>query len=207
MANSLDTPRAPALPIPPETYTRGAFDQSNNVTRLFFNRLTTTLIDLLGTGNGGKYLYAPRGVFYSTTDQTASSANTGYPVEFEVTSVSSGVTIGGNDDTRVTVDADGVYNFQVTLQLEQNNSSAATVWVWAIINGSNQVYSGQKNTVAGSTNATAHWNLSLNLTANQYVEVYWATSDTQLNLHTETASTPHPGIPAAVVSVSFVSNT
>jgi hypothetical protein len=207
MANSLDTPRPPALPIPPETYTRGAFDQSNNVTRLFFNRLTTTLIDLLGTGNGGKYLYAPRGVFDSTTDQTASSANTGYPVEFEVTSVSSGVAVGGGDDTRVTVDADGVYNFQVTLQLEQNNSSAATVWVWARVDGADQVYSGQKNTIAGSTNATAHWNLSLNLTASQYVEVYWATSDTQLNLHTETASAPHPGIPAAVVSVSFVSNT
>ena len=207
MANSLDTPRAPALPIPPETYTRTVFDRSNNVTRLFFNRLTTTLIDLLGTSNGGKYLYMPRGVFYSTTDQAASSANTGYPVEFEVTSVSSGVIVGGSDDTRVTVDADGVYNFQVTLQLEQNNSSAATTYVWARVNGSDQVYSGQKNTIAGSTNATAHWNFSLNLTASQYVEVYWSTSDTQLNLHTETASTPHPGVPAAVVSVSFVSNT
>jgi len=207
MTNILNTPKAPALPIPPETYTRGAFDQSNNVTRLFFNRLTTTLTDLIGTSNGGKYLYAPRGVFYSSTDQTASSANTGYPVEFEVTSVSSGVTVGGSDDTRITVDADGVYNFQVTLQLEQNNSSAATVWVWAKVDGADQVYSGQKSTVAGSTNATAHWNFSIELTRGQYVEVYWATSDTQLNLHTETASTPHPGIPAAVVSVSFVSNT
>ena len=184
MANSLDTPRPPALPIPPETYTRGAFDQSNNVTRLFFNRLTTTLTDLLSTNNGGKYLYAPRGVFYSTTDQTASSANTGYPVEFEVTSVSSGVTIGGNDDTRVTVDADGVYNFQVTLQLEHNNSSATTVWIWANKNGTDQPYGGQKTTIRGNDDFFVQWSFSIELAASQYVEVYWATSDTQLNLHT-----------------------
>lgn len=207
MPGGLDTPRPPALPLPPETYTRASFDRTNNVLRLFFNRLTTTIIDLLNTAEGGKYLYMPRGVFFSKADQTASSANTGYPVEFEFTSVSGGISVGGSDNTRITVTANGVYNFQTTLQKEQNDSSAATVWVWARVDGSDQVYTGHKNTVAGNTNATVYWNFSLALSASQYVEVYWATSSTQLNLHTEAASTPHPGIPSTAVAVSFVSNT
>lgn len=206
MANQIDRPESPAIPLPPAEYERLYMDQKDNVFRLFFNRLVSTISALLSTDDGGKVLYMPRGLFYSTADQTAALADTGYPVEFENTYLGNGVSIAGADDTQITVSADGVYNFQVTLQLEHNNASAASLWTWINKNGTDQAYGGQKNTIKGNDDTAVHWNFSIDLTAGQYIEMYWATSDTDLNLHTEAATSPHPGLPSAVVSVSFVSN-
>ena len=41
MANEIDNVEPPALPLPTEEYDRPAADQSNNVLRLFFNRLAS----------------------------------------------------------------------------------------------------------------------------------------------------------------------
>ena len=206
MANEINRIEPPAIPLATEEYDRPFMDQFSNVFRLFFNRLNNVVSTITSTDDGGKFLYMPRGLFYSTVDQTATLTNTGYPVEFENTYIGNGVSIGGTDDTRLTVTDDGVYNFQVTLQLEHNNSSSATLWTWINKNGTDQPYGGQKNTIKGNDDIAVHWNFSIDLTAGQYIEMYWATSDTQLNLHTEAATAPHPGLPSTVVAVSFVSN-
>jgi hypothetical protein len=80
------------------------------------------------------------------------------------------------------------------------------LWTWINKNGTDQPYGGQKNTIKGNDDTAVHWNFSIDLTAGQYIEMYWATDDTDLNLHTEAATAPHPGLPSAVVAVSFVSN-
>ena len=206
MPNEIDKVATPALPLAPEGYERPYMDQNSSVLRLFFNRLVNSLNTLLSTDDGGKVLYMPRGLFYSTTDQNAALVNTGYPVEFENTYIGNGVSIAGADDSRITVSADGVYNFQVTLQIEHNNSSEVTLWTWINKNGTDQPYGGQKVTIKGNGDDATYWNFSIDLTAGQYIEMYWATDDTGLNLHTEAATTPHPGIPSAVVAVSFISN-
>lgn len=206
MANEIDNVEPPALPLPTEEYNRPAADQSNNVLRLFFNRLTSTLNTLLSTDDGGKYLYMPRGLFYSTTAQTAALVNTGYPVEFENTYIGNGVSIAGVDSTRITVSADGVYNFQVTLMTDHTNSSDVTVWTWINKNGSDVAYGAKKQTIKGNSDQPIYWNFSIDVESGQYIEMYWATDDTALSLHTEAATPPHQGIPSAVVAVSFVSN-
>lgn len=206
MSNRIERPQPPALPQPPADYNRGYKDQFNNVLRLFFRRLTATLNDLLSTEDGGRYLYMPRGVFYSTTDQTAAATNTGYPVEFENTYLGNGVSVGGTNDTRITVTADGVYNFQVTLQTNQTSASDTTVFTWIDKNGTDVPYGGQKQTIKGSSVHAVFWNFSIDLLAGQYVEMYWATDDINLNLHTEAATPPRPGVPSAIVAVSFASN-
>jgi len=206
MANEIDNVEPPALPLPTEEYNRPAADQSNNVLRLFFNRLTSTLNTLLSTDDGGKYLYMPRGLFYSTTAQTAALVDTGYPAEFENTYIGNGVSIAGVDSTRITVSADGVYNFQVTLMTEHTNSSDVTVWTWINKNGSDVAYGAKKQTIKGNSDQPIYWNFSIDVESGQYIEMYWATDDTALSLHTEAATPPHQGIPSAVVAVSFVSN-
>jgi hypothetical protein len=206
MANQIEKTEPPALPLAPDEYERSFTDQGNNVLRLFFNRLVNNVNSILNTDDGGKFLYMPRGLFYSTVDQTAALANTGYPVEFENSYLWNSVSIEGTNKTRITVTADGIYNFQVTLQLEHNNSSAVTLWTWINKNGTDVPYGGQKNTIKGNDDTAVHWNFSIDLTAGQYIEMYWATSDIQLNLHTEAATAPHPGLPSSVVAVSFVSN-
>jgi len=80
------------------------------------------------------------------------------------------------------------------------------LWTWINKNGTDQPYGGQKNTIKGNDEVAVHWNFSIDLTAGQYIEMYWATDDVQLNLHTEAATAPHPGLPSTVVAVSFISN-
>lgn len=206
MANELDRPEPPAIPLASAGYARANMDQKDNVFRLFFNRLTSTLGALLSTDDGGKFLYMPRGLFYSTVDQAAVATSTGYPVEFENTYIGNGVSIGGADDTRITVSADGIYNFQVTLQTQHTNSSDVTIWTWINKDGTDVPYGAQKQTAKGNGDKAVYWNFSIDLTAEQYIEMYWATDDTALSLHTEAATAPHPGVPSAIVAVSFVSN-
>lgn len=206
MANEIEKIEPPALPLATGTYSRQYQDQTNSILRLFFNRITSLVRALLSTNDGGRFLYFPRGLFYSTTNQTAAVVNTGYPVEFENTYIGNGVSIGGADNTRITVSADGIYNFQVTLGMQHTNSSDVTVWTWINKNGTDVPYGGQKQAIKGNQDKALYWNFSIDLTTGQYIEMYWAVSDTTATLHTEAATTPHPGVPSAIVAVSFVSN-
>ena len=204
MANQLDRPEPPALPLAPPAYNRPFVDQNSNVLRLFFNRLMSSINALLSLDNGGRFLYMPRGLFYSTTDQTAAVVNTGYPVEFENTYLGNGVSIVS--DTRITATASGFYNFQVTLQTDHVGGSDSTITTWINKNGTDVPYGGQQQTVKGNSIHAVFWNFSIDLTVGQYIEMYWATDDTSLTLDTQPAASPHPGIPSAIVAVSFVSN-
>ena len=206
MANEIERAEPPALPLAPEEYRRPFMDQNSNVLRLFFNRIVNSLNTLLSTDDGGKFLYMPRGLFYSTTDQAAVATNTGYPVEFENTYIGNGISIGGTDDTRITVTDDGIYNFQVTLQTAHTNSSDVKITTWINKNGTDVAYGGQEQTIKGNSNQPVFWNFSIDLTAGQYIEMYWATADLSLSLDSTAPTSPHPGIPSAVVAVSFVSN-
>jgi len=206
VANEINKAAPPALPLHREEFERSFFDQFNNILRLFFNRLTGTLDSLLSTTQGGRFLYMPNALFYSTTDQTAAATNTGYAVAFENTYLANGIEINGGSSTQVTVSADGVYNFQITLQTAHTNSSAVQIWTWISKNGTPVTYGGQQQTIVGNANQPVFWNFSIDLTAGQYIEMYWATADLALSLDSTAPTSPHPGIPSAIVAVSFVSN-
>lgn len=205
MANELDRPAAPALPLAPEGYERPYMDQNSNVLRLFFNRLVNAFDTLISTDDGGRFLYMPRGSFYSTQDQLAASTSTGYGVTFNSTHHSDGITLSNN--SRINVTHAGTYQFSVTLQIEHNNSSEATVTVWEKRNGTTDTpYSGHLFDVKGNDFYVVNWVFTRHLEANDYIEVYWATTDTQLNLHSEAATALHPGVASATIDVTFGSN-
>ena len=206
MANEINKTEPPALPLAPEQYQRPYMDQNSNVLRLFFNRLVNTVNTIVSTDDGGKFIYMPRGLFYSTTNQTAAVVNTGYPVEFENTYIGNGISVAGVDNTRITVSADGMYNFQVTMQTKHTNSSDAAVITWINKSGTAVPYGGQVQTVKGNATRALYWNFSIDMLADDYIEMYWATDDTTLSLYTEAATALHPGIPSTIVAVSFVSN-
>ena len=205
MANEVDNVEPPALPLATNDYNRAASDEYNNILRIFFNRLSSTVNNLLDpTNNGGKFIHFPRAEFYSTADQSAGSINTGVAVTFNVTSWSSSITLSNN--SRINVTNSGTYFFDVTLQVENNNSSDTAVTVWQQKNGATIAYSGRRFDIIGSDDDVISLSFAYKLAAGDYIETYWATSNTSLNLHTETASSPHPGIPAAALSVAFQSN-
>lgn len=204
MANELERVAPPVIPYAQPEYDAVTQVQTNSILRLFFNRLLSQIDALLSKEDGGKALYFPRALVYSTTTQTAAEVDTGYALELENTYIDNGVRI--ENDTQMHVSADGVYNFQVTMQFTQTNSSAAQVYTWISKNGVDVPYGGQATTLTGSNNQSIHWNFSIDLLADGYITMYWATSDTAVSLTSVAPTAPHPGIPSAVVAVTYVSN-
>ena len=205
MANEIDQVEPPALPLAPDGYDRPFVDQQSNVLRLFFRRLTNIVTTLTSTEDGGRFLYMPRGSFYSTVDQTAAMASTGYAVTFNSTHHTDSITLSNN--SRINVTHAGTYQFSITLQIEHNNSSEATVTVWEKLNGTTDTpYSGHLFDVKGNDYYVVNWVFTRHLEADDYIEIYWATTDTQLNLHAEAASALHPGVASATVDVTFGTN-
>lgn len=88
----LDSPAVPALPIPQEAYNRPWAASTHNVLRLYFNLLSSALGRLFGPF-GGRFLNAPNGSFYDTTDQYDGATSIPYAVRFNSTAYSNGISI------------------------------------------------------------------------------------------------------------------
>ena len=143
----LEHPAAPNLPLAGAEYTRQYQDQFANVLRLYFNRLNNNLLNLFGS-NGGQFIDCPNGLFFDLGTYSPAAINTGYPLEFKATYLSNAVHIV--DNTKITVDIAGVYNFQYSSAVTSTNASLKTVWVWIRRNGTDVGYSTNEYTVSGS---------------------------------------------------------
>jgi hypothetical protein len=199
--------RAPSLPQPTDIYDRQRSSIFNDALRLYFNRLDgdlTALSDTLGAAQ----LNVPTALYYDTTSQTAAVINTAYKLKFGNTYFQNGITISGTGGTTFTVDRPGIYNFQFSGQLWSNSASQKEAQVWIRKNGTDIGYSGRAYTIDMNTgHLDAVWNFNIDLAAGGYIELMWATNNTDLYFDPEAASSPYPGIPSAVVAVNFISNT
>ena len=174
-----------------------------SVLRLFFNQLGNAFVSLLGP-NGGRFLDRPNGLFFHTGTQTLVSANTGYPVQFNTTYLSNAVSVASG--SRITVVHGGVYNFQYRGCAESTSSSAKQVFLWIVRDGTAIGYSANPYTLSGNgTFGEISWSFNIDLQAGGYIQLYWAADSTDVALTTEAAASPHPGIPASVCAVQFVS--
>jgi len=195
----------PALPIADGSIDKRYINSQNNVLRLYFGRISNAINSVTGH-LGGRFLDQANALFYSIVDQTAATTNTGYPIQFENTYLNHGVTINGGSSTQITVEYSGIYNFQFTGSVYSNSASPKNVYLWIRRNGTDIGYSTKQHVLSGSGDAVpVTWNFNIDMTAGQYLEMMWATSDTTAILEAAAPSSPHPGIPSAVMAVSLVS--
>ena len=195
---------APNLPVAREDYTRLYQEQFNNILRLYFNQLDNNVNAVIGV-NGGQFVDCPNGLFFDLGTYSPAAINTGYPLEFKATYLSNAVHIV--DDTKITVDIAGVYNFQYSSAVTSTNASLKTVWVWIRRNGTDVGYSTNEYTVSGSgTDTIISWQFNIDLDVGEYIEMMWGADSTNVQIATTppTPPAPHPGIPANVVAVNFV---
>lgn len=90
--SKLSKPQTPALPFALLEYARRFFDDYSTVLRLYFNQITATFENLLGT-RGGKYLNFPYGAFQDDTDQADGALNVAYYLRYSTTDYSNGVSV------------------------------------------------------------------------------------------------------------------
>jgi len=198
--------KAPALPFQGKVYDDRAQNELSRALRPYFNRLDTDL-GVLSNPLGAANLNRPTALYYSTTDQTAAVADTAYAISFENTYFENGMTINGGSSTQITVERPGIYNFQFSGQLFSANSSLKTAQIWIRRDGTDIGYSAHAYTdTTNNGYLEVNWNFNIDLDADGYIEIMWATTDTGLRFDSVAPSAPYPGIPSVVMAVNFISN-
>jgi hypothetical protein len=194
----MTTPRgvvAPNLPVAPATWDQRFQDQFANVLRLYFNQISNRI-----------NAPTPHASYFDTTTQpnpVADAVNL-----FTYNSVVSDYEVTrGTPTSKIIVANTGVYNFQFSAQLDKTGGSASAVYIWPRVNGVNLPDSATKIVIDGPNNEiVAAWNFVLVLKANDYFELAWESSDTNVVIPYVTATGNIPAIPSIILSVVWVSN-
>ncbi len=185
----------PSLPVAPVSYEQRYQDQYSNVMRLYLNQVSNAV-------NAPR----PYGSFYSNVDQTNPVANAVNLMTYNQTVDFFNVSIGAIN-SRVYVAEEAIYNIQFSAQLDKSGGSASAVYIWLRLNGQNVANSATKVTIDGpNSEIVAAWNFVLPLAENDYFELAWQSSDTNVFLAEEPALGNVPEIPSVILTVTWVSN-
>jgi len=170
-------------------------DQYSNVMRLYLNQVSNAV-------NAPR----PYGSFYSSQDQTNPVSNAVNLMTLNNTVDSFNVSVGAIN-SRVYVAEEAIYNIQFSAQLDKSGGSASSVYIWLRVNGVNVAHSATKVVIDGpNSEIVAAWNFVTPLAENDYFEIAWSSSDTDLFLAEEPATGSVPEIPSVILTVTWVSN-
>jgi hypothetical protein len=200
---------APNLPLATPEYSQQYVDQLTNVLRLYFNRLDA-LLGQFNTSSGGAGIRLPYGAFSSYTTQST-TANTATLLTLSNTDFSNDVTLATG--SKITAANAGIYNLQFSVQIENLDVAPQDAYIWLKQNGTDIVGStgvlgmpARKNP-ADPFHDIKGWNYFLSMNANDYVQIYWSTTNANVTIPTYAASgTPtKPSTASVVATLSFVS--
>lgn len=152
----------------------------------------------------------PYGGFQDNTDQSAASTTTAYAITFDTTDFSNGVTL--SNSSRINFKNAGIYNIQFSVQLANDDSQIQDVDIWLRKNGTNIANTNSRFSVDSKHGSVkghviAALNFFVEVAANDYIELMWATSSTLVIIeHIPTQTTPdRPATPSAVLTASYAS--
>jgi hypothetical protein len=198
----------PRLPAAPNEYDAQFIEQYSNILRLYFNQLDGLTGALIGE-SGGRYLRLPYGAFSSGVDQTT-TANTATLMTLDTTDFSNDVSISSS---KITVANAGIYNLQFSVQLENTDNAPQDVYIWLKQNGvditgsTGKVGMPARKGVGDPFHAIYGWNYFVSMTAGQYIEIYWSTTNAAVTIqfYPASASPTKPSTQSVVATLSFVS--
>jgi hypothetical protein len=147
------------------------------------------------------------GSFYDTTNQLNPTASIARAININSTEISSGVSIQSGN--RITVDHDGIYNIQFSLQLTKSDNGNDDADIWLRYNGVDVPNSNGIVTVIGNSGkAITAWNFVQTMTASSYCQIYWSSATTALTIYAVgTQSNPiRPAVPSIIVTVDKISS-
>lgn len=192
VARGISTPNLPVAPI---QYEQRYQDQFSNVLRLFFRQVANRVNSPTAHAS-----------YFDTTTQPNPVANAVNLFTYNSVVTQQAIT-RGNPTSKVYVAQTGIYNFQFSAQLDKTGGSASAVYIWPRINGENLPDSATKIVIDGPNNEiVAAWNFVLVLQANDYFELAWQSSDTNVVIPYVTATGNIPAIPSIILTVVWVSN-
>ena len=206
--NLLEKIAAPNLPLATRNYDRRYIDQLNNILRLYFNQLDKILGQLKASNQAATikvpYLAVSDSVSHTVT------ANTANAMTFNTVDYSNNCSLVSN--SRFTVTYAGIYNLQFSTQFQNSDTQLHDVSIWLRKNGTD---------IAGSTgfisvpnrhggvngHAIVGWNFYVSLAANDYIQLYWSTTNAAVTIQAYAAGTSptRPTTASNVATLTFVS--
>ena len=185
----------PNLPIAPVDYQQRYQDQLGNVLRLFFSQVANRVNSPTAHAS-----------YFDTTTQPNPVADAVNLFTYNSV-VSEQAVTRGVPTSKIYVAQTGIYNFQFSAQLDKTGGAASAVYIWPRINGVNLPDSATKIVIDGPNNEiVAAWNFVLVLQANDYFELAWQSSDTNVVIPYVAATGNIPAIPSIILTVVWVSN-
>ena len=141
------------------------------------------------------------GSFYDTTTQVATVINTATAITFNTTDLSQGVFL--STTSRVMVDTEGIYDYQISIQLDKTSGGTAEFYIWFRLNGVDVTDSASQIRLQGNNaEIFSSLNYFFDLKSGDYVEIMFSVTDVSVQVAATAAAAPHPGIPSIILTVS-----
>lgn len=184
----------------------GAVGNHYHLTSAQLNGLTSGASTTLHTHPAG----INYGEFSSTQTQTPAAVNTPQIVTLNTTGLANNLTLSSN---RITVPTAGRYNVAFSLQATNSDTQIHDLDIWFRINGSDVPNSASISSVQSSHGGQPGYkvvaaNFFMPFAANDYLELWWASNSTQLQLNYLPAITTPFTSPAAlsvIVTLNYFS--
>jgi hypothetical protein len=194
------------------TGTTGYLDGAINLlaNRTSSNNFTANTVSV-GTGSNNITLNGTTGYitynrtfgsFTSNATQTSAGANTVNYMTLNNTEDSNGVSIVSN--SQITIARTGRYDIQFSAELAHDTNQTANVEIWLTKNGNAVANTNTILTLTKDEKAIAAWDWLVNAnTANDYFQIAWASSDTNVEIiATDAANTiANVAAPSVIVTV------
>jgi hypothetical protein len=148
------------------------------------------------------------GSFWDTTTQTAAAINTAYPITLNSTdAANNGVSVASS--SRVTFGYTGVYSITFSIQFTNTSTQNGATQIWLKKNGTNLTDTNSHYDVPDKQGSSFSSeiltvNFVLSLTANDYIQVYWQTASTSVQIETLAASSNYPRTPSVILTAAQV---
>lgn len=142
------------------------------------------------------------GSFSDTTDQTAAATNTAYPITFNTTISSNGVSIG-SPTSRIYIEESGLYSVSFSAQISSADATKKTLWFFPRVNGTDVSTSSIKISMGADTKIISR-EMTFNFNAGDYMEAVWATSDVDVKLDPLAATAFAPASPSVILNVKQI---
>ena len=158
------------------------------------------------TPSTGSFQSAYYGTMVSTANQTNGGATTANAVSFDTYGPYNGVSITSGN--QITFANAGTYLVEYELAFQSSTGANPTIYSWLSQNGTNIANSSCDFVLQGGASQpqVISQQFIVTVTAGQYIQVYWASSNTNVSLVYQAASSSptKPASPSAVINVSLI---
>ena len=139
------------------------------------------------------------GSWYDTTNQYSPVSGTATAM---LCNSGSGNGISKVSNKQFKVQYGGTYNLQFSAQIDQASGGGQHIIIWFRKNGVDIPYSSSEVAIQGTTaESVPSWNFIFDLEIDDYVEIMYSVTNTNVYLKTQAPTSVVPGIPSVIVTM------